>query len=296
MQISHRSHRSMQPPTRADRSPAQAKAPHSSRVTRMRRMSTENVSTAADARTRLARTALRQARCAPCVGRSITLLLCARVVHKKARTASRTVVRLEASRPVRCKHHPSAVSLPLNSVEIDCDIKNSLPSSLNNLVFDVSLCLVCAPPPPPPPFSSFFFFLLGTPSSLDLQSQQLASGISSSSARSKPLQQFDRQVQWLQQNEPFLVSARFLVGSILDELISAGVYSSRDQDYRAIIQPETHHERIRNLLRSLESKGQKAISAFQRALRHRVPTSLICALALTRRRVMSPAGECSGRS
>ena len=72
----------MQPPARADRSPAQANAPRSSRVTRMCRRSTAIVSTAADARTRLARTALRMARRAPRVGRSTTLLLCA--VHKKA--------------------------------------------------------------------------------------------------------------------------------------------------------------------------------------------------------------------
>ena len=64
------------------RSPAQANAPRSSRVTCMCRRSTANVSIAADARTRLARTALRMARRAPRVGRSITLLLC--VVHKKA--------------------------------------------------------------------------------------------------------------------------------------------------------------------------------------------------------------------
>ena len=74
----------MQPPARADRSPAQAKAPRSSRVTRMRRRSTANVSTAVDARTRLARTALRMARRALRVGRNTILLLCARVVPKNA--------------------------------------------------------------------------------------------------------------------------------------------------------------------------------------------------------------------
>ena len=65
-------------PLNAVRSPAQAKASHSSRVTHKCKYC------GADARTRFARTALRTARRAPRVGRSITSLLSARVVHKKA--------------------------------------------------------------------------------------------------------------------------------------------------------------------------------------------------------------------